>query len=252
MSGWMPGAPRDTVAGGRMEGQSWRSIVWHTSESGNGPDAIRGVAAWVKRQHSEYHLLWNPWTGQFLQLIDATTSARALRNASSGYRTNRKGTVLLQVCVIGRTADQPLAGGSPLHGWPKLRAWTDDLGIPPTDRTGTRSRSRWESSGVHRHADAPGNDHTDPGPIDFGLLYGEPPPPEPEPFEMGDTMILVADKGTGRVYAVQLSGPAYLHAGSDIAELKKALADPSHVAELDAATFARFAAYAPPGAIPQG
>jgi len=174
-SDWMPGADRDAVSGGTMEGQPWRSVVFHTSESGNDSGAIRGVADWVKRQSSEYHLLWNPWHGQYLQLIAASQSARALRNASSSYRTNRKGTRLIQVCIIGRTADKPLAGGSPLEGWPDLLAWLDSHQIPHTDRTGSRSRALWEKSGVHRHADAPGNDHTDPGPIDFDLLYGQLP-----------------------------------------------------------------------------
>lgn len=178
---WMPGAARRPRTGGAMEGQPWRSVVFHTSESGNDAGAIGGVADWVIRQGSEYHLLWNPWHDQFLQLIKASQSARALRNAAGGYRTNRKGTRLIQVCIVGRTADRPLAGGSPLKGRDRLVAWLDSQGVPRTDRTGSRDRRLWESSGVHRHADAPGNDHTDPGPVDLALLYGGAPAPGPEP-----------------------------------------------------------------------
>lgn len=206
MSDWMPGAQRRPVQGGAMEGQPWRSVVFHTSESGNHGDAINGVADWVISQRSEYHLLWNPWTGQFLQLIPASQSARALRNASAGYRTNRKGTRLIQVCIVGLTSQRPLAGGSPLKGWDRLRDWLDSHGIPRTDRTGSRDRGRWESSGVHRHADAPGNDHTDPGPIDWPWLYGPGDQQEddtmPATFFQKDGIRYVAYTGAGVYRAI--------------------------------------------------
>jgi len=234
MSGneWMPGAARDPVTGGTMEGQPLRSVVWHTSESGHEPGAIRGVASWVKQQGSEYHLLWNPWTGELLQLIAASQSARALRNASAGYRTNRKGTRLIQVCVVGRTAERPLAGGSPLIGWDGLRAWLASHGIPETDRTGSRGRARWESSGVHRHADAPGNDHTDPGPIDFARLYGNPPA-----AQEGAPMIVIRNENSGTQWLVAFHGRAGIANGSDSEQLRKALADPMHVAVVSQGTY---------------
>lgn len=249
MSDWLPGAQRRPVEGGAMEGQPWRSVVFHTSESGYDPAAIDGVAGWVVSQRSEYHLLWNPWHGQFLQLIPASQSARALRNAPGGYRTNRKGTRLIQVCIVGSTSQRPLAGGSPLKGWDRLRDWLDSHGIPHTDLTGSRDRGKWESSGVHRHADAPGNDHTDPGPIDFDLLYDGTPAAPPAP-RRNPAMILVSRKSDGRTYLLGLAGPAYITSPDDLKEIRRALKDPNHTAEVGDGTFDRLAKYAAGGALP--
>jgi hypothetical protein len=226
-----------------MEGQPWRSVVFHTSESGNDAGAIAGVANWVKSQSSEYHLLWNPWTGQFRQLIAASQSARALRNGEGGYRTNRKGTRLIQVCIIGRTSQKPLAGGSPLLGWDSLRGWLDGHGIPHTDRTGSRSRGAWESSGVHRHADAPGNDHTDPGPIDFARLYGEPAPTPATRRE--PPMIVVRNENSGTQHLVAITGRAGIANTSDSEQLRKALADPMHIAVVSQGTWDAITAASP-------
>lgn len=236
MSGadWMPGVQRDPQPGGLMEGQPWRSMVWHTSESGTSPSAIYGVADWVKRQRSEYHVLWNPHTGQFLQLIAASQSARALKNAPSGYRSNRKGTRLIQVCVIGRTADRPLAGGSPLREWPRLRSWLDSHGIPHTDRTRSgRSYSEFEASGIHTHGTTPGNTHTDPGPIEFAALY----PPAAPAAERQRPMIVVRPSNSGTQYLVGFTGSAGIANGEDSAQLRQALSDPQHVAVISPQTF---------------
>lgn len=234
MTDWMPQADRSPVQGGTMDGKPGRHVVWHTSESGNGPGAIRGVANWVKQQRSEYHLLWNPWTGEFLQLIAASQSARALKN-DGGYRTNRQGQLRVQVCIVGRTADKPLAGGSPLKRWPELRAWLADLGIPEIGRTGSRSRALWEQPGHHRHADAPGNDHTDPGPIQFDLLFPQQQEPAPA-SRRSPGMITIKTPDSPLIYLAGVNGAAGIANPQDLREIQKALADPTHTAVVSGKT----------------
>lgn len=160
-------------AGGRMEGPSGvRSVVWHTSESSPHADPA-GIARYVIGRSSEYHLVWNVYSGHVVQLLPAGQSARSLRNAGS-LRTNRVGDVRIQICVVGRAADNPLAS-SPLAGWEGLRAWLADWGVPEVDRVDlSRSRTTWARSGHTTHSSAPGNDHTDPGRIDFDRLFGQP------------------------------------------------------------------------------
>lgn len=148
-----------------------RKAVWHTSESGNDSQAIFGVAEWVKQQQSEYTIAWNPYTGQFLQFFPADVGARAVMN---GYTipANRHGKVCIQICVIGRAANEPLVK-SPMKGRRELMAWLDSWGIPRVDITSNkRSVDAWTRSGHTTHRSAPlPNDHTDPGPIDFKKLF---------------------------------------------------------------------------------
>ena len=90
-------------------------------------------------------------------------------------RTNRVGNIRIQVCVIGRANDNPLVT-SPLKGWEKLRLWLRSWGIPEVDaRDWARSRDAWFRSGHTDHRSAPGNDHYDPGRIDFDLLFANQP-----------------------------------------------------------------------------
>lgn len=219
VSMWMPGAEKSPSIGGSMEGQNYKSVVWHTSESGHTAGTIDGVAKWVKQQSSEYNLLWNPWTGELVQLIAADRSGRALKNAAGNYRTNRKGVIRLQVCVIGRVTDRPLAGGSPMKKADYVMAWIRELGVPDKVNTSTtRQKSDWEKSGHTTHRWAPGNDHYDPGLVDwddlfkYGRVQGLEPDPEiPNQIEtemedddmfigrQGSRYILVASGWTARI-----------------------------------------------------
>jgi len=148
-----------------------RKAVWHTSESGNDVRSIFGVADWVKQQESEYTIAWNPYTGQFLQFFPADVGARSVMN---GYTiaANRHGKVCIQICVIGRAANEPLSK-SPMKGRRELMEWLDSWGIPRVDITdNNRSIKEWQKSGHTTHSSAPKpNDHTDPGKIDFKKLF---------------------------------------------------------------------------------
>lgn len=169
---WMPGADKKPSGGaGEMGPGSEHKVVWHTSESGNDSNSIHGVVSWVKQQSSEYTIVWNPYTGQLVQLFPATGGARAVMN---GYTiaANRHGEVCIQVCVIGRAANAPLVK-SPMKGRRELMEWLDSWGVPRKSLVNnSRSVSQWMKSGHTTHGSAPKpNDHTDPGPIDFKKLF---------------------------------------------------------------------------------
>lgn len=170
---WMPAAKKDRANGeaGVMGPGNERKAVWHTSESGNDARAIFGVADWVKRQRSEYTIMWNPYTGQLVQLFPADVGARAVMNGFT-IAANRHGKICIQICVIGRAANAPLVK-SPMKGRRELMEWLDSWGIPRENITAdNRSVSQWQKSGHTTHRSAPKpNDHTDPGPVDWKRLF---------------------------------------------------------------------------------
>lgn len=173
---WLPGAPRLHAyrAGDwpdmSSEGGDEVKVIWHTTESGRDSQAIWGVARYITREHKSYHVLWNPWTGQFIALYPADVPARSAANGG-GMATNRHGRLAVQVSIVGRAADKPLAGGSPLKGRRRLMQWFDQLGIPRTQNA-VRSVAAFKMSGHTTHAATPGNWHnrTDPGPVDWDRL----------------------------------------------------------------------------------
>lgn len=169
---WMPGVKQIHASGdaGVMGPGNEVKVVWHTSESGNDHNAIYGVAAWVKQQQSEYTICWNPYTGQFIQLFPAEVGARAVMNGYS-LPANRHGKICIQVCVIGRGANAPLAK-SPMKGRRELMEWLDSWGVPRDVITSdARSIARWKMSGHTTHRSAPRpNDHTDPGRVNWQKL----------------------------------------------------------------------------------
>ena len=169
---WMRKADKELSKwpAGKMGPGYERVAAWHTSESPTNREAIYGVANYVNQQGWPYTILWNPYTGQFVQMYPADVGARAFSNDGS-YPTNRHGKIRIQICVIGRAADAPLQK-SPMRGRRELMEWLDSWGIPRVDNVDhSRSRKSWEKSGHTTHRSAPGNNHIDPGPIDFNKLF---------------------------------------------------------------------------------
>jgi hypothetical protein len=170
---WLPNVKRKPNRGGgdmSSGGGSERKVVFHTTESGHGKGAINGVANWTTSQGISYHVLWNPWTGEFIQTFPTTVAARSLKNAS-GMATNRHGKVCIQVSIVGSASDRPLGGGSPMKGRRKLMQWLDGHGVPrKAIDNRKRSQSSWRQSGYHTHASCPGNDHNDPGRVTWSKV----------------------------------------------------------------------------------
>lgn len=123
------------------------------------------------------HILWDPFTGRITQFVPASSRSKSLADAAGGTRTNRAGSVVIQVealffpyCVVGEKTYARLAD-TPCRGWAELLAWVRSWGVPdvwpmgaPKDFVSRRSDTTWRTTaGWYRHADVPENDHQDPG-----------------------------------------------------------------------------------------
>ena len=227
---WMPTATRYARAGGRMNGGSVRAVVWHTSESSPDADPM-AIARYVAQRGSEYHVIWNPRSGKMVQLIPAGQSARALANNGS-MQTNRTGRVRIQICVVGRVADNPLKN-SPMKGWSALRAWLASWGVPETDaRDWTRSATTWTTRSGHTdHKSCPGNNHHDTA--DFGALF------HTVPVRQEERDMFIIRQGTKSPILVFGSATMVIDEKS-AASIQKALDAGRHSAKITADDYQRF------------
>lgn len=120
------------------------------------------------------HILWDPFTGRFTQFVPANSRSKSLVDLPGGTRTNRAGSVVIQVeslffpyCRVG-TAVYPRLVDTPCKGWTELHAWVKSWGVPDAWPNGrpencTRDEHTWETkAGWYPHAAVPENDHQDP------------------------------------------------------------------------------------------
>lgn len=142
------------------------------------------------------HLLWDPFTGRITQFVPANSRSKSLADEPGGTRTNRAGSVVIQVealffpyCRAGKTIYARLVD-TPCKGWADLNAWTKSWGVPnawpmgkPVDFTSHRSASTWVTKpGWYGHSQVPENTHQDPGSWpDFATTTAAPKPVY-EPF----------------------------------------------------------------------
>jgi hypothetical protein len=147
-------------------------------------------------------------------MIPADRGGKGLKNESGGVQTNRGGTYVVQIEVVGR-ATKPFTDG-PCKNLDKILNWLDSLGIPPVwpagqpkpypeSYGGVRSTEAWSHSGHFSHGQVPENVHGDPGAVDIKKLtnYGstkpnvvvtptpdKPTPPKPVTFNKETTKAL--------------------------------------------------------------
>ena len=152
---------------GGMNRSGKRAMILHTSESGTGGNSINGVVDWVLHKGSGYHLIIDDRAKKAVQIYPFDRAARSMKHGygprSSG--ANLDGTIVIQVCILGRAKNDPVMHLSP---WAKkmLVDICDSWNIPLTNQADhSRSMERWRKSGISTHSSAPGNDHTDPGGI---------------------------------------------------------------------------------------
>ncbi|MFC8676665.1 peptidoglycan-binding protein [Streptomyces griseorubiginosus] len=132
------------------------------------------------------HLLWDPFTGRVTQFLPATSRSKSLADRPGGTRTNRAGTVVLQLeglffpyCRVG-TKVFPRLIDTPCLGWPEINAWVRSWGVPDRWPNGdpahaTRDEETWETeAGWYPHKGVPENDHTDP--LSWPAFVGAPKP----------------------------------------------------------------------------
>ena len=120
------------------------------------------------------HILWDPFTGRRTQFVPATSRSKSLADKPGGTRTNRAGSVVIQIealffpyCEVGGKVYAQL-DDTPCEGWDELHAWVKSWGVPDAWPNGrpencTRNETVWETkAGWYPHKAVPENDHTDP------------------------------------------------------------------------------------------
>ncbi len=204
---WMPGATRldigDHAPTDGGPAKAIAHITWDRNASAAKPvdlvpyENLRSYFSGVGKAVAP-HLLWDPFTGRVTQFVPANSRSKSLADAPGGTRTNRAGSVVIQIealffpyCRVG-TAIYPRLVDTPCKGWAELQAWVDSWGVPnawpmghPADFTAHRSEAVWESKGGwYAHAHVPENTHQDPGswPAFVGATTPVSTTPKYEPF----------------------------------------------------------------------
>ncbi len=189
---WMPGARRIRAEtdGGPLKGGAPRA-VWLTL--GTAPRAV-SVQSAAQRLVSEYrpcHLIWDPLTGEIVQLISVLRAGCALgapeklewgpdRVPACPGNVNAEGRLCVQIGVLGLPTE-PFTGG-PLVGADAIVSWLDSWGVsrrwpasqPAGYRASSAERSRvlWSHGGHFGASQVPGCGNIGPGGIDIDRLTG--------------------------------------------------------------------------------
>ena len=183
---WMPGATRldlgDHAPTDGGPAKAIAHITWDRNASAAKPqdlvpyENLRNYFAGGGKAVAP-HILWDPFTGRATQFLPANSRSKSLVDQAGGTRTNRAGSVVIQVealffpyCRVGKTVYAKLAD-TPCQGWAELQAWVQSWGVPnrwpmghPDGFKSRRSSTTWTSqSGWYAHGDVPENNHTDPG-----------------------------------------------------------------------------------------
>ena len=202
---WMPGATRlDIGDHAPCDGGPAKAIphiTWDKNATAARPvdlvpyEDLRSYFAGAGKGMAP-HLLWDPFTGRITQFVPANSRSKSLVDLAGGTRTNRAGSVVIQIeglffpyCRVG-TQVFPRLVDTPCKGWPDIQAWVHSWGVPntwpmgrPTDYTSHRNESVWETkAGWYGHQQVPENTHQDPG--SWPDFVGTPPPAAPtyEPY----------------------------------------------------------------------
>lgn len=180
---WLAGAKviKAVTDGGSMIGGAPR-VTWHTTESDPTKTSATAIANYLNRSTNCVHIVWNPVTGEIVQMIPANRGGRGLKNVSGGVQTNRQGTVNIQIEVVGRAVN-PFTDG-PCRNLGQIVAWLRSHGIKDVWPNGApkaypgsyglgngdRGLSQWAMSGHFGHSQVPENSHGDPGAVNAAKL----------------------------------------------------------------------------------
>ena len=174
---WLPGARRTEAGkdGGAMKGGAPRA-VWFTS--GTDPMIISAYSAaqTLNREGRAPHLVWNPYSGEIVQLVPITRAAGLLEGL-----VGREGRVCVQLLVVGHPR-HPFTTG-PLTALDRIMQWLDSWGVarhwpagPPLPSPqayhSPRNRRQWARGGHFGYSQVPGAHGPDPGGIDIRKITG--------------------------------------------------------------------------------
>jgi hypothetical protein len=216
---WMPGAEIHDIGdhaptdGGPAKAIA--HITWDKNASAGAPQDWVSFDALVNYftgsgAGAAPHIIWDPFSGRIAQLVPADSRSKSVVDSAGGTRTNRAGSVVIQVEAVFfpycRKGGQvyPRLVDTPCAGWDRLHAWIASWGVPdmwpmgrPVDFTSHRSESVWESQGGwYAHAHVPENDHQDPGSWPAFSSSPSPAPPVPATtrvtVRVGQTLTAIA------------------------------------------------------------
>lgn len=184
---WMPGAEIHDIGdhaptdGGPAKAIA--HITWDKNATASAPQAWDDFDSLVNYfinsgKPVAPHLVWDPFSGRVAQLVPADSRSKSVMDVAGGTRTNRAGSVVIQVeavffpyCIGPDGKVYAKLTDTPCAGWDRLHAWISSLGVPdtwpmgrPVDFTSHRDEHTWETvGGWYAHAHVPENDHQDPG-----------------------------------------------------------------------------------------
>jgi hypothetical protein len=189
----MPGIRyvRAAADGGPLKGGAPR-VVWHALGADPRQVSARSAAQRLDTAGHPTHLVWNPHSGEIIQLIPIVRAARALclseplgspswPAAVRAGDPNAEGRVCVQIGVVAQD-DEPFTAG-PMVGRREIMGWLDSWDIPrlwpagqpapfPECRAAGRSRRLWARGGHFGASQVPGQVATGPGAIDTERLTG--------------------------------------------------------------------------------
>lgn len=164
----------------KMAGGKRRGLTVHDEGVSRSRRERRGDISWLADYVNEgrisYHLLYNPDTGQWIQMIPFDCAARSMVGGDvdgRGNSANRAGTYNIQIALAGYNASH----GGPRPNWKKAKnLWVlavliDRYDIPLKMRShwgsgASRGRTAWMQGGIQGHCHGVHDDHTDPGDVD--------------------------------------------------------------------------------------
>lgn len=209
---WLPGTGRLTSRhdGGPLQGGAPRA-VWHTSENDPLRISARSVAERLEQRGVNAHIVWNPLTGEIVQMVPATQAALLLP-----YGVGREGRRCLQIVVVG-LAREPFTNGA-LESIESIMEWLDTWRVPrrwpagaplapPEAYAAEQDRRLWARGGHFGISQVPHGPGPAPGAIDIGRITGHGRPAELPRGEVALPGMRAASVLPGAVPAPVVPGP---------------------------------------------
>jgi len=191
---WMPGARcvRSATDGGTMQGGAPRA-VWLTLDTDQRAISVISAAQRLNEQCRPCHLVWDPLTGNVVQMLPVTRAACALgtrehlhyeppsRCVRECASVNREGRLCVQIGVLA-SATEPFTN-CPMDRLAEILGWLDSWQIPRRWPSGqpapfrqaehrSRSRAQWARGGHFGASQVPDCTSIGPGGIDIDQLTG--------------------------------------------------------------------------------
>ncbi|MFB9838469.1 hypothetical protein [Actinoallomurus acaciae] len=191
---WLPGAVRlqSRHDGGSLRGGAPRA-VWHTSEHDPLAISAHSAAQHLEQQGTNAHVVWNPFSGQIVQMVPATQAALLLPDG-----IGREGRRCVQILVVG-LAREPFTEGA-MQGLGLIVDWLDTWQVPrrwpagpplapPEAYSAPQDRRSWARGGHFGVSQVPYAQGPAPGAIDIGRITGPAVPPEMPRITAGDVSL---------------------------------------------------------------